>query len=65
MVLDLSELNKYDVKEVFQIPTIDEIKIALTSKKWFSLHIKNGFYYVELDKETSKLFAFSTSFRVF
>lgn len=66
MCLDPGELNKNVVREVFQIPTIDEIKMALTNKKWFSvLDIKNGFYHMELDKETSKLFFFSTPFGVF
>lgn len=66
LCLDPCELNKYIVREIYQIPTKDEIKLALSGKKWFSvLDIKNGFYYMELDKETNKLFAFSTPYGVF
>jgi len=64
--LDPSELNKYIIREVYQIPSLEEIKIELTNKKYFSvLDVKSGFYHMVLDKVSSKIFNFSTPYGIY
>jgi hypothetical protein len=59
--IDPKELNKYIVKEKYTIPTLEEISPNLSNKKYFCiLDIKDGFYHVKLDSESSKLCSFST-----
>ncbi|XP_057662269.1 uncharacterized protein K02A2.6-like [Diorhabda carinulata] len=51
----------YIKREHFQIPSIDEILCDLNNKKYFSvLDLKDSFYQIKLDKETSKLTTFAT-----
>lgn len=64
--LDPSELNKYIIREVYQIPSLEEIKIELTNKKIFTvLDVKCGFYHMVLEKDSSKFFNFSTPNGIF
>ncbi|KAL4098106.1 hypothetical protein QTP88_022775 [Uroleucon formosanum] len=63
MCLDPRTLNKYIVREMIQIPTIDEVRNKLINKKYFTLcNLKDGFYQCELESESMKLCAFSTPF---
>jgi len=64
--LDPSELNKYIIRKVYQIPSLEEIKIELINKKYFSvLDVKSSFYHMILDKESSKMFNFSTTYGIY
>jgi len=63
MCLDPIALNKCIIREMVQIPTIDEIRSKLTNKKYFTLcDLKDGFYQCELDSDLKKYCAFSTPF---
>jgi len=63
MCLDPIALNKCIIREMVQIPTIDEIRSKLTNKKYFTLcDLKDGFYQCELDSDSKKYCAFSTPF---
>lgn len=63
MCLDPRVLNKCIVREMVQIPTVDEIRNKLTNKKYFTLcDLKDGFYQCELESDSMKLCAFSTPF---
>lgn len=54
------------MREVHQIPTLKEIKEKLANKKYFSLlDVKNGFYHIVLNKDSSKLFSFNTLFKIY
>lgn len=64
--LDPSELNKYIIKEVYQISSLEEIKIELKNKKYFSvLDVKSGFYHMVLNKDSNTFFNFSTPYGIF
>lgn len=61
--LDPAQLNKYLVREVCEIPSIDEIKCELANKSYYTvIDIKDGFYHNELEEESSKLCTFATPF---
>lgn len=63
LCLDPSELNKWLVREPFVIPTLEDISPKLEGKKFFCLFdLKDGFYHIKLDVESSKLCTFSTCF---
>lgn len=63
MCLDPRDLNKCIVREMVQIPTLDEVRNKLTNIKYFTLcDLKDGFYQCELECESMKLCAFSTPF---
>lgn len=56
MCLDPIALNKCTVREMVQIPTIDEIRSKLTNKKYFMLcDLKDGFYQCELDSDSKNI----------
>lgn len=55
------ELNKHLINDKFPIPTLTEIAPKLRSKNFYSLiDIKDAFYHVELDPDSSKLCAFAS-----
>lgn len=59
--IDPIELNKYIIREKYTIPTLEELAPKLSNKQVFTvLDIKDGFYHVKLDNESSKLCSFST-----
>lgn len=61
--LDPTDLNKAIIKTPALIPTLQEVTSQLTGKFWFSLlDLKEGFYNIKLDKESSNYCAFSTPF---
>lgn len=61
--IDPIELNKNIVQEKFTIPTLNEISPMLNNKTHFSiLDLKDGFYHVRLDEESSNLCSFATVF---
>jgi len=61
--LDPRELNKNIVREMYQIPTIEEIKLNLLNKKYFTLlDLRDGFYQCELDQKSQNYCCFSTPF---
>lgn len=61
--LDPAELNKNIQKEPCLIPTVTEVCSKLMGKSWFTvLDLKDGFYHIELDDNSSKLCTFSTPF---
>ncbi|CAB0017407.1 unnamed protein product [Nesidiocoris tenuis] len=61
--LDPKFLNEPIERERTYIPTRDDIKTALQGKKIFTvMDMKDGFYHIELDEESSKLCTFSSPF---
>jgi len=61
--LDPREINKSIVREMYQIPTLEQIKLNLSNKNIFTvLDLKDGFYHCELDDESQQLCCFSTPF---
>ena len=61
--LDPQDLNKVIKKEYHLIPTVDELIPKLCNKSVYSVFdLKDGFYQIELDEESSKLCQFSTPF---
>lgn len=63
LCLDPKNLNKYVKKEQYLIPTLDDILPKLNEAKYFTvLDLKEGFYQIELDKESRKLCTFATPF---
>lgn len=64
--LDPQDLNKCLKREPILIPTREEVQTKLAGKKWFSvLDLKDGFYHVKLDKQSSGLCTFSTPFGLY
>jgi len=44
--LDPKDINAYVIRELYQIPTLEEIRPALANKKFYSLlDLKDGFYH--------------------
>ena len=63
LCLDPKDLNKAIKREHHKIPIIQEISSELTGKKVFStLDLKNGYWQIELDQESSLLCTFATPF---
>lgn len=61
--LDPQDLNKEIKREYCQIPTLEQITTKLAGSKYFStLDATNGFYQIQLDKESLDLCTFATSF---
>nr|XP_022902167.1 uncharacterized protein K02A2.6-like [Onthophagus taurus] len=66
LCLDPRYLNQYIIREKCQIPSLEEICSRLAGKKFFSvLDMKDGFFQVKLDKQSSKLCSFGTPFGVY
>ena len=63
LCLDPQDLNKAIKREHYRIPTAQEISSKLAGKKVFStLDLKDGYWQVELDEQSSMLCIFSTPF---
>lgn len=63
LCLDPKFLNQAIKREPFLIPTADEIASKLSNKKYFTvLDMKDGYFQVMLDKQSSNLCAFATPF---
>jgi hypothetical protein len=63
LCLDPREINKYIIRDMYQIPTLDDIKPVLANKSCYSLlDLKDGFYHCVLDDKSSKLCTFSSPF---
>lgn len=61
--LDPADLNKYILDDSFLIPTLDELTARLKGMKYFSvLDLKDGFWHVQLDKQSQRLCTFATPF---
>nr|XP_022904876.1 uncharacterized protein K02A2.6-like [Onthophagus taurus] len=63
LCLDPCHLNKFVCMEQYPIPTFEEIALKLKDKKIFTvLDMKEGFFHIQLDNESSKLCTFITPF---
>lgn len=63
LCLDPQDLNKAIQRDYYQIPTLDEISAKLAGQSFFTvLDLKDGYYQIQLDEESSKLCTFSTVF---
>ena len=63
LCLDPRALNNAIKREHYRIPTIREIASDLAGKKVFStLDLKDGYWQVELDEQSSLLYTFNTPF---
>ena len=63
LCLDPRALNNTIKREHYRIPTIQEIASDLAGKKVFStLDLKDGYWQVELDEQSSLLYTFNTPF---
>ena len=61
--LDPKDLNQAILRENYPIPTIEDIATHFHGAKVFSvLDIRNGFWHVKLDEESSYLTSFHTPF---
>ena len=61
--IDPKDLNKLLKCSHYPLPTIEDILTDLSRAKVFStFDFKNGFWHIELDKESSKLTTFNTLF---
>ena len=61
--IDPKDLNKALKRSHYPLPTIDDILPEVNRAKIFStFDVKNGFWHVELDDESSKLTCFNTPF---
>ena len=59
--LDLKELNKVIQREHYPLPTIEDVATCLHETKIFTkLDVKDGFWHIELDEESSYLTTFNT-----
>ena len=63
MCIDPKDLNKALKRSHYPLPTTDDILPEIHRTKIFStFDVKNGFWHVELDEESSKLTCFNTPF---
>lgn len=63
LVLDPHHLNEALYRELYQLPTFEEITSTMVGSKIFStLDANKGFWQIELSEEASKLTTFSTPF---
>lgn len=63
LCLDPVHLNKYICADQYPIPTVEELALKLKGKKIFSvLDLKDGFFHVPLDSDSSKYCTFITPF---
>ncbi|XP_022164853.1 uncharacterized protein K02A2.6-like, partial [Myzus persicae] len=63
LCLDPKNLNKAIRREHHPIPNVEEILAGLEGKKLFSvLDLKDGFWHVKLDEDSSKVCTFTTPF---
>ncbi|KAL1460246.1 hypothetical protein WDU94_012172 [Cyamophila willieti] len=63
LCIDPQYLNKYLVRDFYEIPKLEDIKRDIAGKKYFAvLDIKSGFHHLVLDSESSKICTFSTPY---
>lgn len=63
LCIDPRDLNKAIMREHYRVPTFDDVLPHLAGKKIFSIiDMKDGFWHIELDDESSKLVTFNTPF---
>ena len=63
LCLDPKDLNRAIKREHYTIPTIQEIVTEFAGKTVFStLDLKDGYWQIQLDEESSQLCTFSTPF---
>ena len=61
--LDPKDLNRAILREHYPLPTIEEVSTRLHGAKVFTkLDVRNGFWHVKLDEESSCLMTFHTPF---
>ena len=61
--MDPSNFNKVIKRNHFRMPTLDDVLLELSDAKVFSLcDTKDGFFQVELDKESNNLTTFLTPY---
>lgn len=61
--LDPQSLNKDIKPEPYLIPTMDDLKANLAGQKYFTvLDLKDGFFHVKLDTESSNICTFSSPY---
>ena len=64
--LDPKDLNEAVLREKYQLPTIGDVASRLHGAKVFTkLDARNGFWHVQLDKESSLLTTFHTPFGLY
>lgn len=62
LVVDYRQLNKKIIADKFPLPRVDEILDQLGRAKYFStLDLASGFHQIELEEDSKKFTAFSTS----
>ena len=58
--IDLRKLNACTVKDEYSLPRITETLDCLSGAQWFtSLHLKAGYWQVELDEDSKPLTVFT------
>jgi len=63
LCLDPRDLNKAIKREHYKIPTVEDVASRLHGKRIFSIvDLKDGFWNIKLDNESSKLCTFNTPF---
>lgn len=63
LCLNPMDLNKAIKRDFHLIPTFEEMRAKLLNKKYYTvLDIKQGFYHIKLDEESSKICTFGTPF---
>lgn len=66
LCIDPNHLNKFLLRDYYEIPSLEEIRLKLANKSHFCLFdLKHGFHQLRLDDESSKLCCFSTPFGVY
>ena len=61
--LDPKDLNRAIQREHFAIPTFDDISAKLSGKRLYSvIDMKDGFWHLKLDEDSSRLCTFNTPF---
>ena len=63
LCLDPKDLNKAILREHYPLPTIEEVATRLCGAKCFSiLDVRNGFWHIPLDEDSSMLTTFNSPF---
>ncbi|GBM14591.1 Pro-Pol polyprotein [Araneus ventricosus] len=61
LCIDYRKLNAKIVKDIYPLPLIEEVLDQLHSGKFFSnINFKNGFFHVEIEKDSKKFTSFVT-----
>ena len=58
--IGLQKLNARTIKDAYSLPRIDETLDCLNGAEWFSsLHLKSGYWQVEMEEKSKALAAFT------